>query len=165
MEKKKNSLDGEIQMKVKKLIKKNISYTKKMTSPQYIPSKQLLNLTPHDIYVYPKGDASLLILYEKSGIIARMLGSPQEYLGDLDDSCPIYSPQTFDSIDPNEPPANVYSHTGIIVSMPVAEWLAKNRRGSRWGEGPVYSPDTGPEGSIRDERGRIIGTKRLVRYV
>lgn len=48
----------------------------------------------------------------------------------------------------------------LLVSMPVGDRLALT---GEW-PGPVMGPDTGPDGAIRDDKGRIIGTKNLLVY-
>ena len=49
----------------------------------------------------------------------------------------------------------------ILVSMPVGEFLRNHPE--RYG-GAVFGPDTGPDGVVRDQRGTILGTTRLLLY-
>lgn len=54
----------------------------------------------------------------------------------------------------------------IIVSMVVAQWLAPRPDViQQLGITAIYSPDTGPQGVVRNERGEIVGTTRLVKYL
>lgn len=49
-------------------------------------------------------------------------------------------------------------NTGLIVSA-----LAAPRVAQVW-PGPVYSPDTGPDGVVRDSGGEILGVRQLCRW-
>lgn len=49
----------------------------------------------------------------------------------------------------------------IIIPMVVGEYLDTHPSDYK---GCYYSPDTSPEGVVRDTKGDIIGTKRLVTY-
>jgi hypothetical protein len=125
-----------------------------------IPSEILLNLTPYNIIVYPE-DGSSLILYPKTGVSARLHTKHQKKIDELSDGAPVFEPQVFVGINPKTP--NLGEHQrGVIVTMPVAEWLAV-RKFRDWGE--VYTADTGPNGAVKAEDGTIIGTKRLNRYI
>jgi len=135
------------------------------------PNELLLNLTPHNIVVYPNDETKKLIMYAKSGVVARLNTRKQAILEVLEDGCPVYEPQDFSSISPKYPPKDKFkkSMRGVIVSMPVAQWLCDtdgnglDRVYAEWGE--IFCADTGPDGAIRDDKGIIIGTKRLVRYL
>lgn len=49
----------------------------------------------------------------------------------------------------------------IIVSMPIGDYFAANpSKCQHW----VFGPDTGPDAAVRDEKGQIVGTKRLIFY-
>lgn len=130
------------------------------------PSTELLNLTPHNIMIYPKNESDKCIVYMKSGSVARLNTEQQIQLEVLANGCPVYTPQNFTSIIPQSPPSHLFSDSmrGVIVSMPVAQWLCAQPDAFKiWRE--VYCADTGPSGAVRNEHGVIIGTKRLVRYI
>lgn len=118
----------------------------------------LRNLTPHNIVIL--ADNGTRIVYHKADTVARLVSRRQEQIGHLDDGCPVFTPQEFVAIDPKTPNLSK-EECGVIVSMPVGEWLRQNGWGV-WGE--VYCADTGPNGVVRDANGNIVGTKRLVRY-
>jgi len=126
-----------------------------------IPSHELLNLTSYNIFVYPETPGAKLIVYPRSGTVARLATAPQSRLGALADGCPVYEPQRFVSISPTKP-AFTDSHVGVIVSMPVAAWLSRYANAGEWRR--IYCADLGPDGAVCDEYGIIIGTKRLVAY-
>ena len=129
------------------------------TSSSIITSTLLLNLTPHNIMVYPP-DTNNIILYPRGGTVARLRTDKQQQLTSLEDGTPVYTPQHFSGIVPENNPTTSTTNIGVIVSMPVAEWLADS---CAW-QTQVYVADTGPDGAIRNEDGIIIGTKRLNRY-
>jgi hypothetical protein len=126
-----------------------------------VPSTLRKNLTPHNIIVQPTGSGPT-IFYARSDIVARLNTKEQGFVKTLEDGSPVYTPQIFTSVFPRRPQLT-NEQIGVIVSMPVAEWI-KKKKGAKWA-GNVYCADTGPEGVLRDERGVIIGTKRLVQYV
>ena len=49
----------------------------------------------------------------------------------------------------------------VIVSALVADYLVKHHADHF---NHIYTPDTGPGGVVRDERGQIKGTTRLIQY-
>jgi hypothetical protein len=94
--------------------------------------------------------------------------TPQRQLDTLTNGTPVFSPQEFISIVPTSPPQSIDDVVhGVIVSMPVAQWLADtdDLEAVRAVWGAVYVADTGPSGALRDEYNCIVGTKRLCRYV
>lgn len=125
-----------------------------------IPSKLLKNLTPHNIIVQPGNGTT--IFYPPSDIVARLITKEQKYIKQLEDGTPVFSPQVFTQVFPRRPHMEE-GQIGVIVSMPVAQWI-KEKKGLKWA-GEVYCADTGEAGVLRDEHGVIIGTKRLVQYV
>lgn len=127
---------------------------------QRIPSVILLNLTAHNIVVYP-ADGSNLILYPRGEVVAKLKTRKQKYMTSLADGSPVFEPQKFVAISPRSPTLQPY-HQGVIVSLPVAQWLAE-KKFADWGA--VYTADTGPQGAVYGEDGTIIGTRRLNRYL
>lgn len=54
----------------------------------------------------------------------------------------------------------------IIVALPVQLAIVQTELDRLWETGVmVVSPDTGPKGGIRDDAGRIIGTRRFIRVI
>lgn len=133
-----------------------------------IPSNELLNLTPHNIVVYPEDEQSKLIMYERSGVIGRLNTAEQVYEGRLGDGCLVYSTQQFTGVFPERVPETIdkCARRGVIVSMPMAQWMVANvdRLDESWRNVEIYSSDTGTKGAVRDEHGKLIGTRRLVCY-
>lgn len=129
-------------------------------------SQTLLNLTEHNICVF--GDR--LVIYPKSGQQAMLVSEPQTLITTLKDGVEIYSPQVFKAVSPAEPPLEPH-HEGVIVSLQTAQWLtdidmddedAVNDLRRVWRS--IYVADTGPNGVVTNQNGKIIGTKRLNVY-
>ena len=133
-----------------------------MNSSDYprVPSRLLLNLTNHHVLVYP-ADFSPFIMYPRSNVIARLISKKQEHIEDLEDGCPVYTPQEFCDLVPSRPVLG--EARGVIVSLMVAEYLKRNNM-TDWAGGEVYCADLSDEGCFKDETsGQILGTKRLTR--
>ena len=117
----------------------------------------LINCTPHDISVFscfcdePR-------VYAKSGKEIRVTSEEQTPLPFDALGVPVVSRQVFTSLTiPDDIPAG----SSLLVSMPVGEYFAAHPDQCRhW----VFGPDTGPDGVVRDQQGKICGTKRLVFY-
>jgi len=111
---------------------------------------KVINLTPHDIVVVGD-DGTEIRRYPASGQVARV-GSRVEIVGELD-GVPVAKHQ-YGEVEglPAPEPGTVY-----LVSLVVGQALAGTRD-------DLYGPDTSPAGAVRDAEGRIIGTKRLVKY-
>lgn len=111
---------------------------------------KVINLTPHDIVVLAE-DGSEIRRYPASGQVARAT-SKTEIIGELDGIA--VAKQQFGEVEglPAPEPGVVY-----LVSMVVGQAVAGTRD-------DVYGPDTSPAGAVRDAEGKIIGTRRLVKY-
>ncbi len=131
-----------------------------MTSSKPTP---LTNWTPHDIVVYDTTGKSIITTYKASGQVARVDVRMQLMLGELHPGILVVEAQDFDKgtlvISSSEEDRR--APYGVLVSMPVGEFLARHPATY---SGPVYGPDTSPAGVIRDDKGQIKGTKRLVCY-
>ena len=120
-------------------------------------SLPLLNCTPHDIHIVV-GEQT--ITYKASpAALVRMRSPPQTLLGILPDGVPVFTSQLFVGTEGLPPDPKKYS--GLIVSMPVGEFLRDH--GNPTGI-PIYGPDSSPEGAVRNAGGQVIGSRRLVRY-
>ncbi len=112
----------------------------------------LINCTPHDVHVH-LADGKF-VTYPPSGTVVRMQSAEQVLMRTLDNGVPVKGAQQFTSVV--DIPKG---HAPIIVSMPVGQFLQQARC-----ERHVYGPDTSPAGAIRDDQGRIVGTRGLVQY-
>lgn len=110
----------------------------------------LVNLTPHEVVIRP--DAGCIIRLPACAQPARLIERTVEggHISHLMDYAPVVC-RSFAGIAglPDPIPGKVY-----IVSMPVAQFARR---------ADVVSPDTGA-GVIRDEDGKIIAVKNLVRW-
>lgn len=53
----------------------------------------------------------------------------------------------------------------ILVSQLVGQYLRDHPETKKdYAIGSVYVPDTGPGGVVRNDKGEIVGTKRLIKY-
>ena len=123
---------------------------------------KLLNLTPHDITVVdPTCDNEPIIVVHPHQTEAMRLDQTNS------SHCPPYVTSHKTVIRTVYPPkytgVNFMPPKGssIIVSTLVAEYFVKHFPDHC---ANVFAPDTSPAGGVRDEKGRPIGTIRLVRY-
>jgi hypothetical protein len=117
---------------------------------------EFINCTPHEIVVVDKDRQPTT--YPKSGKDVRLVGDPQKELPFQTLGVKVATHQTFKDVSWSEP---VPKGSWILVSMPVGEFFAAHKdKCDYW----VFGPDTGPENAVRDQTGRIVGTKRLVFY-
>jgi hypothetical protein len=117
-----------------------------------------LNLTPHDIVVVDD-EKNILKTFPKSGRDVRLATSPQTDMPFQTLGVPVVTRQTFTSLI--WPSDDMPRKSWLLVSMPVGEFLATHpEQCEHW----VFGPDTGPAAVVRDQRGQIVGTKRLVFY-
>lgn len=106
---------------------------------------KIVNLTPHDVVIV--GDEKKV--YPKSGVFARV-ATHSEVVGEVD-GVSIVS-QKYGEVDGLPAPE---AGTLYIVSMVVRLALPDRE--------DLVSPDTSPQGAIRDENGMIVGVKQFVR--
>lgn len=121
---------------------------------------KFVNRTPHAVVMIGASSRYGDLTFAPSGIVARAISAPQEPLGlvaaDEDEGIegiPLVSPPAFSDVvgidtEPEE---------HVIVSALAAPIAATKRK-------HVYSPDSGPESAVRNERGEIIGVRRLIRW-
>jgi hypothetical protein len=137
---------------------------------------KIINATPHAIVVFPPDDPSRvraegrkfydtetgrevvpLLVIPSSGQVLQM--EEKDEGGDLlvlnDVEIPV-ALRLFEipPIPPEDP------ETVWIVSLPIAQAWAREYVAPR----NVFAPDTG-SGAVRDEKGNIVGTRRLIRVV
>jgi len=109
---------------------------------------KVINLTPHDVVIVNENGEEIK-RYPASGNVARV-NTQSELIGEVDGIQVVRT--KYGDVDglPDKKPDTVY-----LVSLVVAQAL----RGSRT---DVYVPDTGPGSVVRDDKGQIIGVKRLM---
>jgi len=109
---------------------------------------KIVNLTPHDVVIV-NDNSEEIKRYPASGQVARV-NTQAEPIGEVDGIQVVRT--KYGDVDglPDKQPDTVY-----LVSLVVAQAL----RGSRT---DVYVPDTGPGSVVRDDKGQIIGVKRLM---
>lgn len=123
----------------------------------------LLNCTPHEIKVFDLL-GNVLATIPKSEYVVRLA----QELNGRPDKCKFYS--SYGSIPVTNPPKylnvqglppkNDDCSYDIIVSSIVANELSCGNLPEHINR--VYSPDSGPNGVVRDNDGNIIGTKALI---
>lgn len=109
---------------------------------------KIVNLTPHAITVRTvSGDR----VFEPSGTIARVTTTAAP-AGEVD-GIPVVN-QTFGEIEglPVPEPNTVFIVSSIVLAA------AKEK-----GRTDVISPDTSPQGAIRNEQGQIVAVRGFVR--
>lgn len=151
--------------------------TKKMKLSEGDGGPRFLNMTPHDIHVYRKnnGDSDVRFrgllteqvlghVFPASGNTCRCVQSPVEQCDPISiskSSIPVIQAPSFSSVEGLPEKEEGLPSPDILVSMPVGEILRKEPETY---EGAVYGPDTGSDGVLRDDKGVIKGTFRLVLY-
>jgi len=118
-------------------------------SVEMMGGKDFVNLTPHPINYYSE-DGELVQTIEPSGKIARV--SQESTEGEAAGPFSVHEVSTKEVINLPPPEENTY----YIVSTAVAEQLKDS------GRNDVLVPDTWDYG-VRDDKGRIIGTKKFKR--
>lgn len=125
-------------------------------------SSGIINLTPHDVVVVGDDSDDPLHTFPAHGGQARLTSAEQRLVEIINGNVPVYEPQKFTGIAwPENLPKNP---SGVIVSMAVGEHCRLAAEDKNLGF-RVYGPDTSPAGAVRNDKGQIVGTKRLVRYV
>lgn len=118
----------------------------------------LINCTPHPLTIHVDGR---VIEVPPSGNVVRVTADPQEELAPvmIDGlAIPVISSPLFSAY--SGLPEYVEG-VSVVVGALAAAYLRDHP--DCW-PGAVFGPDTGPDGAVRDENGRIIGVRRLVRW-
>lgn len=116
------------------------------------------NLTPHDIHVYDDNGDDIVFTVPRSEHCARLTECDPIVVGSLGNGVPVIRAPIYSGV--TGIPFPDVGQT-IVVSMPVGHYIQSGKMS--W-SGPVYGPDTSVTGCVRDEFGRIVGTKRFVQY-
>lgn len=127
--------------------------------------EKTLNLTPHDVKVVQTDGKERV--FPKSGKELRLLSVSQVKDDNLSQTIDIdvWTPQQFVGIESwHEDSIDYKKLDGIIVSMPVSEFLKTHRHtiqhDIKKNHLIILNPDMGPASAIR-ENGVPVGTKRL----
>lgn len=117
----------------------------------------LINYTPHTIWIYGDNGGLTCLLKEDSNEPIRLLEEAGQSLGMINKNIPVISPCKYRGVShlPETPGES------IIVSMLVAVYLKEHF--AVYFE-HIFAPDTGQDGAVRNSKGQIIGTKRLIQY-
>lgn len=113
---------------------------------------QLVNLTPHNVMLCGS-DGKPLMEIKPSGAVLRLKEEVKD-TGEKIAGIPVVR-KRFVGLEGFSLPQRT-ENIVFIVSMPVAQYLA--------GRPDIVAPDTGPESAVRDEKGRIIGVRRFMRF-
>ena len=117
---------------------------------------RIRNLTPHEVNVYSESGDILLGSYESEGIArVSVVTHPQCSLLEDNEAGSLFIPV-------------VERHWGKVEGLPEPEEGVVNLISSLVlaqvpNRTDCYAPDTGPDSVLRDEKGRIIGVRRLTR--
>lgn len=140
----------------------------------------IFSLIQHPVVIIHPDDTKTTI--EPSGTTLMLRSAEQQPLAPLEvdgRQVVVMTPQEFNDIyavvkgrsDMEVPTVGAIlalGYTNILVSMEVARFLLNTERGKellRWVPNiRIFSPDTGPNSVVRDEKGAIVGVRRLVQY-
>lgn len=117
---------------------------------------KILNLCPHDVNVYVDGKLRFHFPPANAKNPLR-LNQEEAKLSVDDDDLPVTSPPIYTGLNFKPEPGS-----RVIVSQIVAVHLEAHQNEYKLKN--VYSPDSSPEGGVRDDKGQISGTKRLIKY-
>lgn len=117
---------------------------------------RIRNLTPHEVNVYSESGDILLGSYKSEGVARVAVTTiPMRPILEDNESGSLFIPV-------------VERHWGKVEGLPEPEEGVVNLVSSLvlaqvTNRTDCYSPDTGPDSVLRDEKGRIIGVRRLTR--
>jgi len=109
----------------------------------------LVNLTPHDIVIYHEDGKTVKLVIRASGQVARATARRKK-IGEIN-GIPVYRNE-FSEVEGLPKPKR-----GVIYIVSSLVQQALKLRGIKRKD--IVSPDTSPEGVVRDKNGRILGTK------
>lgn len=122
-----------------------------------------INHTPHAIVIY-KDDKVIHTFPTVAPVLRLTEGTMSKWY-----FTPLQT-ENGNSIPVGGPPAYIgLSHVvkgHILVSQIVAQYLKEHpEEVEAYGIKSVYVPDTGPGEVVRNDKGEIVGTKRLIKYL
>ena len=144
-----------------------------------LKDQPMLNLTPHDIVIMDE-EKNVRFVFPSSGCVARVSsqavdlrpvavwkdgeGPNDVVTEDMDGvvGVPVVRVE-YGDIEDFVTPVDVGK--AVLVSMFVAQVIQEKRSCSRFdfhNIGDVFYPDTGPDSVFRNEKGHIIGVRRLI---
>lgn len=117
----------------------------------------IVNHTPHGINVYTE-DGTYAFYFPAQQPCIRLDTAPVEPCAPISGGIATIAPPRYTGLLP----ASGFG-PDIIVSQLVATYLMDHPEVAPQVK-TIYCPDTGPAGAVRNDKGEITGTKRLVRY-
>ena len=116
------------------------------------------NHTPHDIVLYK--DGKVVVMFPPRAPVLRLTQTQTHethiFMGK--NTVTVVSPPQYVGL------SDAVSGD-ILVSQLVAQWLMDHPDVCKsHGITSIYTPDTGPGGVVRNEKGEIVGTKKLIKY-
>jgi hypothetical protein len=118
---------------------------------------KFINLTPHEITIYKQDGTTITV--PPSGKVFR-LTEYDEYYGTID-GIELFIRTLALPHDWQDYFKDADEETLYLVSLPVVMTLRQMPIANLLHYARIAAPDTG-SGAVRDEKGRIIGTKRLI---
>jgi len=109
----------------------------------------LVNLTPHDIVIYDEDGETVKLVIKPSGKVARVTVKRKK-VGKIN-GVPVYRNE-FSEVE-----GLPFPKRGVVYIVSILVQQALKLRGIKRKD--IVSPDTSPEGVVRDKNGRILGTK------
>jgi len=127
-----------------------------------------INHTPHAviIFVLTENKPACSITLPRKEPVLRLANAEQVTLqpiiatADGSYAIPVVTPPCYTDLSPE---GAAGCGASIVVSTVVAEWLVAHPEAAPQVR-EIYVPDTGPQGVVRDDKGVIIGTRRLIKY-
>jgi hypothetical protein len=126
--------------------------------------KSIVNLTPHDIVVAPDGTDRPRHTFKPAGPPLRCVNAVPDVLSSVHleggVTAQVVSEPRYTGLDGGELPTG---DVAVLVSMEVARYLVSTDGRAQYPQAPalILTPDSSPEGAVRDARGQIVAVKRL----
>jgi hypothetical protein len=128
-----------------------------------LPLPTPINHTPHDVVIFDRSGSTVTAVFHPQLPCIRLL-SDAPVPGAQVDGGAGYSlvstvqPPYYTGIDT----AGRMVGRDIIVSQLVAEWLMQGDHNKALDH--IYAPDSGPASVVRNDKGVVVGVKRLIQY-
>jgi hypothetical protein len=119
----------------------------------------LYNLLENDVVVFDSDKSTVTKTYSPHGYIALLDMTPQEPREPID-GVPTVNAPSFGG--PHKPLPDLADCEGIIVPLPLGQYIAANRSAfAKWGR--IVSPDV-RAGGVRAPDGKLLGTTRFMEW-
>jgi len=110
---------------------------------------RFVNLTPHDVVVYHEDGKTVKCVIKPSGQVARVTVIRKK-VGEVN-GIPVYK-NIFSKVEGLPfPRRGVYCVVSTLIQQALRQCGSKRK--------DILSPDTSPEGVVRDKNGKIVGAK------